>query len=817
MKRKRPVPATPVPNSAASAPAAPTKEHLMFDRLFVVGFSVLLFFAMTVQTKLMALILAGLGIISLFGRGPLTNFRQRLSIPVTGLLLFALVGGCAGLYSNFGSYALKEYVKLLASLSLAVILLARGKKGHVQGLLWGFATVSSVISLLSIDAAGASALYGAFRALAGALGDSSYATMGSMASAARINGIYNDANITASIFALGIIIALYLSCNVSKTKEKFAAMLLLGVQSMGFFLSLSRGAILCFGAALLVYLAFCGKDVRLRLFFLMVEAALVTVILSFPAIRFIASASVMPTILAIACGALIFALDWGIGQRAVSKLTGHGKAVAGVCGGILLACVAYVLIALQITGSLAIPAGGLVDRSISLSPGDYTTSGDWDSGVTLTVNAQNEQEILTNTRTQLYTGPLDGASFAVPDGTSSVQFVFGSESEAEIRSVQLSDGTELALNYPLLPSFITTRLQSSLFGDYSFYLRVQFMIDAGTLFMESPIMGHGLGSTEALYTAVQPFFYESLYVHNHILQVMDDMGLLGLIPFLMFLGGAIWLLVRRLRQSADPLAATLIACWAMMNLHGLMEINFSIRAYQCAAFSLLILVVILYGKSPKAKRTFSGGAALIGTGIYLLVFGGLLVCNLAAVNIYYEATNNPNITQSEFIHAAERADALDFYEDQSYKVNLMGNALQAGGVSNEGTAARCARELRETGDYDACYYVAAYYYLPLGRLDDFFDVLQEGLLQERSNSDAWNSAMNLCSQAFDLIDPADVDVYADGVREIGASMDETNAELLVPVTLTEENAALLNSVQSESLTGEALYIAISTVLAQAES
>ena len=335
--------------------------------------------------------------------------------------------------------------------------------------------------------------------------------------------------------------------------------------------------------------------------------------------------------------------------------------------------------------------------------------------------------------------------------------------------------------------------------------------------MESPIMGHGLGSTEALYTAVQPFFYESLYVHNHILQVMDDMGLLGLIPFLMFLGGALWLLVRRLRQSADPLAAALIACWAMMNLHGLMEINFSIRAYQCAAFSLLIFVVILYGKSPKAKRTFSGGAALIGTGIYLLVFGGLLVCNLAAANIYYEATNNPNITQSEFIHAAERADALDFYEDQSYKVNLMGNALQAGGVSNEGTAARCARELRETGDYDACYYVAAYYYLPLSRLDDFFDVLQEGLLQERSNPDAWNSAMNLCGQAFDLIDPADVDVYADGVREVGASMDETNAELLVPVTLTEENAALLNSVQSESLTGEALYIAISTVLAQAES
>lgn len=48
-----------------------------------------------------------------------------------------------------------------------------------------------------------------------------------------------------------------------------------------------------------------------------------------------------------------------------------------------------------------------------------------------------------------------------------------------------------------------------------------------------------------------------------------------------------------------------------------------------------------------------------------------------------------------------------------------GNALQAGGISNEGTAARCARELRETGEFDSCYYVAAYYYLPLGQLENF--------------------------------------------------------------------------------------------------
>ena len=148
-------------------------------------------------------------------------------------------------------------------------------------------------------------------------------------------------------------------------------------------------------------------------------------------------------------------------------------------------------------------------------------------------------------------------------------------------------------------------------------------------------------------------------------------------------------------------------------------------------------------------------------------------------------------------------------------MNLMGNALQAGGISNEGTAARCARELRETGEFDSCYYVAAYYYLPLGQLENFFDVLQEGLLQERSNSEAWNSAMNLCIQAFSQIDPAEADTFAEGGRGIGEAMDRANAYLLVPVALTEENAALLNCARTDLLDGEGMYAAISQVLSQA--
>ena len=48
MKRKKTVPAEVVPKPVNDAAPAPVKDHPLYDRLFVVGFAVLLFFAMTV-------------------------------------------------------------------------------------------------------------------------------------------------------------------------------------------------------------------------------------------------------------------------------------------------------------------------------------------------------------------------------------------------------------------------------------------------------------------------------------------------------------------------------------------------------------------------------------------------------------------------------------------------------------------------------------------------------------------------------------------------------------------------------------------------
>ena len=819
MKRKKTVPAEVVPKPVNDAAPVPEKDHPLYDRLFVVGFAVLLFFAMTVQTVPMSLILAAVALALSFGRGGYARFRGRLGIPVLGFLAFLILCGAASLYTSFGAYAYGEYAKLLASGALGLLLLARGREQNAGGLLFGFSAVCGVIGLLCIDAGCRGPLFRGFASFMEGLGDAAYQSLDQATyTGARFDGIYNDANLTGSLMALAVLVGLYLIRTGRKPWERFAACFLTGLSAVAFFTAMSRGAILCFGATLLAYLLIAGKEERLGLFFTMAAMGISMVVFGVVSASLLAGGSFWGTLAALPSGVLLWLLNEFPARKAASALAGHGKLLAGVLGGGIAAGIAAVILALTLTEPFVFTESNFLYRGADVEGGEtYTFSGDWDksSEITVLVYGSTREQELTSVTETYYNGPLEEASFTVPEDVGHVLMQFRGPAGLELRQVSLSDGTEIPMAYTLLPDNIANRLQKNIFEDSSFLLRLQYDIDGWTLFKESPLAGHGLGATEGLLTSVQPFFYESLYLHNHLLQVMDETGLLGLAAFLAFILGTAVLLVRQLRKARTPLAAMLLACLVMMNLHGLMEISFSVQMFQCAAFFLLLLPTVCYGTYTEGrKRRAAGIVVLVVSDLWLVISVALLGGSLLAQKEYREL-DAAGMTTGSFIETLERLDRMDAYNDQSYKVNLMGNALQAGGISNEGTAARCARELRETGEFDSCYYVAAYYYLPLGQLENFFDVLQEGLLQERSNSEAWNSAMNLCIQAFSQIDPAEADTFAEGVRGIGEAMDRANAYLLVPVALTEENAALLNCARTDLLDGEGMYTAISQVLSQA--
>ena len=222
--------------------------------------------------------------------------------------------------------------------------------------------------------------------------------------------------------------------------------------------------------------------------------------------------------------------------------------------------------------------------------------------------------------------------------------------------------------------------------------------------------------------------------------------------------------------------------------------------------------------SPRRGRSGVRILRVVGTlaaALWLVVsFAMLLGSQMAQAQ--FRDFDTTDMTRSEFLDSMEKLDRMDAYTDQDYKVNRMVNALQEGAASiwvwRPAVPGNCGRP----GTLTLVIKVAAYYYLPLQDLSGFFEIMQEGLAQERSNADAWNSAFDLYGQAFAQLDESQMDAFVAGVLATMEQMEQANEYLLVPVALDEANQALADSVttvETEDLDASAAYALLSAVFA----
>lgn len=803
MKRKKPVAPSTVQREPVPAVTAAAKGPAL-EIVWVCLFSVLLFLSMTVQTGRMTIVLVVLAFAVSIGRTPLRSLRQYLSVPAVGLFAFAVMQGLAAIYSHFGGYAVAEYQKFLAAFALAAILLVRFGKQHVRWLLWGVAAVCAVIALVCVDMGSWGKLFWSFNSMTETLG-ATFADVVESSAGIRVNGIYNDANVTGGILGPAILVGLHLAHTEETLWKKALACLLTGISAVSFLIAMSRGAILCFVLAALVYLAAERKD-RLSLFFLMLSTAVALAPTGGLAMLHMAEGDVLPDVLALLCGVLLFLLDWGIGSRLARRLQKRGLAVLAVCLAVIILAGAGAVAALRMTEPYTFTGaevGGLY-RGLSLAPGDYTVSGDWDGGenTTVVIYSRTNEETLTNRTTSLYRGPLADAAFTVPEDAVRVFFQFLGEAGSTLRSVTLSDGTEIPLDYKFLPEMIAYRLQDGLVYGNSYLLRVQYLKDGWKLFAKSPLIGYGLGSTEGLLTSVQPFYYQSKYLHNHVLQVMQEMGLLGLAAFLAFLLGTAWLLLRRLWKSVDPLAAALLGCWVMINAHSLMEINFSIRAFQCAAYTLLTLPILLYAgpgeeEAAAVQKTPLkwGGLALAGClWLYLAVFGGLYESHRMVAR---ETDDFSAASVQEFLDGIEGFVSRDVFDHEELQITYVANAMGMDSGRYSGTVQKYVKELRASGTYPACSGLARYYYLPRGEFEELFACSREGIAQEASTKEAWNLQFDFYrNEVLPAAGEEEMERFLNGVNQTMEYLEAYSQDRLEEIELTEENQSFLAAVTS---------------------
>ena len=780
---------------------------------FPVILPLILFLTVTAISGQFAVAFVVVALILAVGREPMALLGQRASLLTAGVVVYSALYLCSGLWSHFGAYAREESIKALVALALFGLVLARVRKTGVRGLLWSLNGVLALVGLLCIDASSWKVLSGLFSKLMG-LFASLYdpATMGYEVGV-RITGIYSNANVSAGILAFGLIVSLYLLQTEEKEKGRLLAGLTLGIQALAFFLSFSMGAMGAFAVTCLVYLVCVGKEGRLRLFFLMVESVLVTLVCAFgayPMLGKTGAGALLPVALAPVCGLAIWALDRFVGLPLAAAMASKGKAVGIAIGGLIALMLVYAVAAMNITGGTTLTAGTTLSRAVALEPGEYQVAEmSWDNPVQVRIYSQNEQELMMHTQTQLYTGDLAEATFTVLQGSRVVWFEM--RGEGDLDQVILSGGTKVPLGYPLLPGFAANRLQA-LWANQNFIQRLVFFRDGLKLWSQSPFIGWGAGGVEGQLTAVQSFYYESKYIHNHLIQIMDEAGMLGLAAFLFLLGGAIWTLVKRWKWDRDPLLPMLAACLAMMISHSLTEVVWSTQMYQVVVFTLFAALII-HNSDPEIRvsQAKQRGTAAAVCGVTVL-FTLLQAGSIAAAYQFAGLTQAGNLTPEQFVDKMGMVDFLEVYDDTTYKVNRMANALQTG---QTGVATRCAQDLMAKEEFDACYYAAAYYYLPMGQLPEYFQATWVGLKQEASNTDAWNSIFNLYRQAFAQLTGEHMEEYISGVCQTGEWLDEMNVGRMEEISLTEENQLLLDGArqaQSTGLSGQNAYDLLSLVL-----
>lgn len=817
-------------SSVSASPRQVCRAEGAFTRkntLMVVLYSVLLLLAMTVQTGTVSMILCGLALLSLLGKKPLSRFEQRLSVPVLGLLAFAIVYGASAIYSPFGANAQSEFYKFIAAFSLAVILLSRFERKHVPGLLWGGASVSTVIALVSLDMNCGQVLFGPFNALMNALG-TDYSGALQESAAARVNGLYNDANVTAALFSLAIFAALYLLKSSTCVWRRLAASLLAGVNAVSLLLTGSRGALLCFAIACIVWLI-AERVNRVGLFLLLAETAVTMIAAGVPASSMASRGNETAVALCLFSGLILFALDALAGRRLGAALNGNQKAALATVGALCAVAVVICAAMLLHTGPYTFEAD---DSSVTyILPdgvkGDVTVTGDIDGDPMVVVTYETLWNVYYGDAEYLYNGPFSQCAFTVPEDAVNVYISISGQAGETIRGLTVNGETEMTLRYPWLPEAISSRLLSTnLLKNNSFVRRVEFDKDAWKIFCTAPIFGRGLGSTENVTRSVQSFQYASKYAHNHLLQTMADTGLVGTVFVLAFVLGSAWLCLRAVRKEKDSLAAALLAVWVMMNLHSLMEINFSVRGFKCFAYVLLALPVLLYAKplaagdTQKARKMAktAGLALLTCFAVYLAVFGGLLERARMTDRKAERFETSDVYEYLDFLRGCVRGDV---FNHDSYQRNYVANAVQLDDRAYNGDMMKYVKQLRASGTYENDSALARYYYLPRQEWDELFDCSLEGIRQVRSSPDGWNLQMDFYrEEVLPAMGADNAETFMDGVLTLGDALDAMNAEgRLETVELNETNQSFLTlcrSVKEQALTGQDAYTVLSLMARSGE-
>lgn len=749
-------------------------------------------------------LLAGIGVIALLVLGD----RKRIwNLPSLLLLGYAAFSWVTIFWAMSGKFHLREGSKLLIAVFF-FLLVAMHKKfdgAFARRVMGAIAGISAIYALLSIEAV-STGLTKTLLARLPALDAEKIVFQNS-----RLNGIFGNANIEASIYAIGIFCAVALVCGAERKWQRILFTVTLSFSAFAFLLVFSMGAIACFIAAVAAYLIFAGKG-RSAALLRMLSAAVPTLVCGFIAFALLNSErSALVLALLLANAGVSALLELTVSARLSAVLERHEKLAFGVLIAVALGAAVYIAAALKVTGPYTF--GSFIDRSVRLSAGEHTIQIEADGEVTLDIFTRNRLELLNVTQTGIYDGSAEGTVyFTVPEG-SEITFVRMDAAEGvTVRSALIDETRALPLRYKLLPGFAADRIQF-IGASTSEAQRETFRTDALRLWRRSPVVGNGVGAFETGVTSVQDYPYETKYVHQHYLQVLLEDGVVGLALFAGALAAMLLALWKKRKQMQENeyywLYPALCAEFVMNGAQMCWDVSMSMIVFLCMTYALYGLIVATCaepfaekaaaeenGKKKKAQAKGPDTSLLarnIGIGFTAVVL--LTLCG----NLYATSkANAPVGSTDEFMSNLSAAARLDLYEHNDQKLSYVVASLNEGGEAYRAQADEYAAQLAGAQSNTIPRYLVGYY-LQTEQYDKAIDEAILGASYSASDADTWDDCAALLNEALfqNMLTPLLTEERAALMAKLTEYYDALqayNASALVPVELSESAQAFFDKI-----------------------
>lgn len=756
-----------------------------------------------IGTKWLTL-LAGIGVIALLVLGD----RKRIwNLPSLLLLGYAAFSWVTIFWAMSGKFHLREWSKILIAVFF-FLLVAMHKKfdgafaRRVTDIIAGLSALYAFLSVEAVSMGLTKTLLARLPAV-----DAEKIVFDS----SRLSGIFGNANIEASIYAIGIFCAIALVCGAERKWQRILFTVTLSVSAFAFLLVFSMGAIACFGAAVAVYLVCAGKG-RCAVLLRMLSAAVPTLVCGFIAFALLNSErSALVLALLLANAGVSALLELTVSARLSAVLERHEKLAFGVLIAVALGAAVYIAAALKVTGPYTF--GAFIDRSAKLGVGEHTVTVEADGEVTGWIYSWDTLGMLTGERTSLHYGKVEQeVTIHVPEGSEICGFNFSAEPGVTIYRAVIDGVQEIPLNFRLLPGFAANRLQT-ISASSSPIIRAMYRQDALRLWRFSPVVGNGVGAFETGVTSVQDYPYETKYVHQHYLQVLLEDGVVGLALFAGALAAMLLALWKKRRQMQEGeycwLYPALCAEFVMNGLQMCWDVSMSMIVFLCMTYALYGLIVATCaepfaekaaaeenGKKKKAQAKGPDTSLLarnIGIGFTAVVL--LTLCG----NLYAASkANAPVGSTDEFMSNLSAAARIDLYEYNDQKLSYVVASLNEGGEAYRAQADEYAAQLAGAQSNTIPRYLVGYY-LQTEQYDKAIDEAILGASYSASDADTWDDCAALLNEALfqNMLTPLLTEERAALMAKLTEYYDALqayNASALVPVELSESAQAFFDKI-----------------------